>query len=445
MVVFSAGCGRWSGIGGGNIFRIPWPDEKGIYTLQNVSIESYDNPAMLQGRHAHVMVDPGVRGGGFDQQTPIGRYLRNRDGVYVPLDYISLQAAAVQAHFERLAQLDGELGAQSNWPARIALDMNLLRDDGKRTTDNALFWDELDALLIPPYTGARVPIAANAGILAHEHFHMIFYAMVLRPLGPEGRLIGQTAKDFRRLHALGPMKENAEAGGDTSEEKPVSEEEIVRRYNSLYLTALNEGLADFWGWVYSGDPDFIAASLPREGRRRRIDRPLGEQIVGKPQILTWVGSGNGKPLSPVQLMASAYSVGTSYARALYELTSEVSGEKVITRSARLAVAAAVIKTLPDFKARVEAASRAKETISPNLFLAALYKNLPRSGDAGVCRTFRRITAPDLSGESARVQCGGGRSAEAKAGGQTPEVHGAGQTPAAKGEGSSTPTTKPEDK
>lgn len=421
LVFFSAGCARLSGGGGGHLFQIPWPDEKGRYQLQNVAIESYDNPSQLQGRYTKVFVTPGVNDRQFESPQPVGRYLRNRDGVYVPLDYISLQAAAIQAHYERLAKLDGEVAAAANWPARIALDMNITRDDGKRTTDNALFWDELDALLIPPYTGSDVPIAVNAGILAHEHFHMIFYSMVVRPLGPDGKLIGSTAKDFRRLHAMHLLDgaSSAQQGQASSPGAGFSQEKVVVNYNALYLTALNEGLADFWGWVYTGDPAFIAASLPKEGERRRIDRVLEKQLDGKPELLAWVTDGGGKSLPAQQLMANAYAVGTTYSRALHELTRAVSGQKVVTRAARMAVAAAVIKTLPQFMEQMRRASAAKQLVSPNSFMIALYKNLPRSGDSRVCRTFRRVAASDWDNELAQVQCGGGQTPAAPAGPATP--------------------------
>lgn len=413
MIFFSAGCGRWSDAAqGSNLFRIPWPDNKGHYNLQNVTIESYDNPSQLQGRFTKILVAPGVNGHQFDSPTPVGRYLRNRDGVYVPLDYLSLQAAAIQAHYERLAKMDGETGATANWPARIALDMNITRDDGKRTTDNALFWDELDALLIPPYTGADVPISANAGILAHEHFHMIYYAMVLRPLGSNGKLIGNTARDFRRLHAMNlvdgtpaaPVGKPAKSDANNPRQ-----EEVLANYNALYLTALNEGLADFWGWAYTDDPAFIAASLPSEGERRRVDKALDKQLDGKPELLAWVAGMDGKPLPAQQLMANAYAVGTTYARALHELTRAIGGDKVVSRASRMAVAAAVIKTLPQFMSQVQAVSEAKQLISPNMFMVALYKNLPRTGDVRVCRTFRRVAASEWDNELAGIQCGEGAS------------------------------------
>lgn len=423
LVFFSAGCGRWAEPGGGNAFQIPWPDEKGQYQLQNVSVESYDNPSHLEGRYSKVLVTPGMNGHQFDGREPNGRYLRNRDGVYIPLDYVSLQAAAVQAHFERLAKLDGEVVAHANWPARIAIEMNITRDDGKRSTDNALFSDEIDALLIPPYTGNDVPIAVNAGILAHEHFHMIFYSMVLRPLGDNGKLIGNTAKDFRRLHAMHLLGDaaKAEEPKPTASSAAASQEEIRANYNALYLTALNEGLADFWGWVYTGDPAFIAASLPKERDRRRVDSKLEKAIDGKSELLAWVSGADGKPLSGPQLMANAYHVGTTYARALHELTRVVGGQTTITRAARIAVAAAVVKTLPQFAEQVNRLSEAKQTISPNSFLIALYKNLPRSGDSRVCRALRKVAASDWDNELSSVPCGGGQTPAATPGPTTPKA------------------------
>ena len=230
-----------AGAGSTSTFQIPWPDESGQYHLQKVHIPSFTNPSDLNGLYAKILVDPFSSKDSIGGTKPVGRFARTADGVMIPENYVTLMATAIQGHFERLHTMNLDLGISDDvvtWPASIGVEANV-KNSGDQAVirDNAIFERTLNALLIAPYSEASLPIGLNGGILAHENFHRNFQALVLSHL---------TA-------VVGP----AEAGS-------------VQAYNETLLRAMNEGFADFWGWVYTGDPDFLSKSIPSEQKRRSL-------------------------------------------------------------------------------------------------------------------------------------------------------------------------------
>ena len=229
-------CGPLSDLESGftSLFQIPFSGSDGQYSLQKIEIKSFDDPTSLHGQYARILVDPYESGGGIESSKPVGRFARTRDGVMVPLDYVTMLATSIHAHMERLHALNVEVGlndAQVGWPATVGIEANVVNSKKRETVrNNALFEKRLNALLMVPYSDKDLPIGLNGGILAHEHFHRIFQALVLSKV-------------------------------ETKEEAPAGS---VREFNETVLRAMNEGFADFWAWVYTGDAEFMRASLPRE-------------------------------------------------------------------------------------------------------------------------------------------------------------------------------------
>jgi hypothetical protein len=92
-------------------------------------------------------------------------------------------------------------------------------------------------------------MSLNAGIMAHEHFHAIFNSAISHAFSGEAPVSG--------CH-------NAILTGDISDFMPRGKQAVhaYRNWNEFLLQALNEGLADVWGWLYSKDPNFISHSVP---------------------------------------------------------------------------------------------------------------------------------------------------------------------------------------
>lgn len=394
-----AGCGR-SADRAENLFQIPWPDKNGKYSLQAVSISGFDQPHTLQGRYAQIFVNPYARDGQIVSHMPIGRFVRSKDGVYIPADYTSLQATTIHAHFERFYQMDRELGVELEWPVKVGIRSNV-KDRRGMVRNNAIFDGRLDALLIVPYLPKKgLPIGVNAGILAHEHFHMIFQEAVIRRI----RFKRKERLDLGgRACAWGARQREHESRLFDFREDPSLYPSL---YNEFSVRSLNEGLADFWGWVYTGDVDFIGHSLPLESPNRRLDQKVEEAISRewvKGKVFNEITQ---RPYNESILSENVYLVGSRYARFLYELATESTEDKGRSFESRKQVAKAVIHALPAMAKATATAEATDAYVSPNVFLKALYENWPRR-NRSVCKIFKRVAVADEHLLADDLNCDGG--------------------------------------
>ena len=332
-----------TGAGATSTFQIPWPDESGQYHLQKVHIPSFTNPSDLNGLYAKILVDPYSTKSSIDGTKPVGRFARTADGVMIPEDYVTLMATAIQGHFERLHAMNIELGisdAAVSWPASIGVEANV-KNSGDQTVirDNAIFERSLNALLIAPYSEASLPIGLNGGILAHENFHRNFQALVLSKL---------TA-------TTGP----AEAGS-------------VQAYNETLLRAMNEGFADFWGWVYTGDPDFLMKSIPAEQKRRSLN--LKAEQLPSTELLRDRLALPGFAIEGARINL-AYNFSSNYSRLLHDLAVKTAGNSQPSFEQRKAIAQSLIRALPALAEQAVNAQNKNEYLTPNAILKPLQAQL----------------------------------------------------------------------
>ncbi len=333
------------------ILQIPWPTAAGDYTLQKVPVETFTEPEALKGTIATIYVQPFMDGGELKGELPVGRYARADGGVLVPADFETLQAATIYAHFERLSTLDKKAGSAPflRLPARIGLEVEI--QDSLQ--NNALYDGVLDALLIVPFSASTLPISLNGGILAHEHFHAIFHALVLNHL---------TSDPVRCTWADVPGEDlNAPQNsfGDLS----------PKDFNDFLIRGINEGLADFWGWVYTGDAKFIGRSLEHVAENRRLDRDpeqLPDLALMKRRVSKLVDAGSRYALS--------YSLGTFYARFMKKLTEQNFGDTAVYEN-RLQMAKVLVAALPALATSL-AANYQTDFISPNVLLKPVILALP---------------------------------------------------------------------
>ena len=389
-----------------NLFQIPWPDESGSYRLKTVEIESYDNPDNLQGSYAKVLVDPYISGGRLESSTPVGRYVKTNGNVMVPADFVSLQAAAIHAHFERLRKLDNEagFGQSAGWPTTVGVQANVVDRRGS-VRNNAMFDAKLDALLIVPYLNSKLPIAVNAGILAHEHFHQIFQTLVLDPIGEGGPRADKPAS-LAPKHLCNWEAKSAAARTLEGRRGGMREAKIPPAlYNRYLLRSINEGLADFWAWVYTGDAEFIRHSLPEFNELRRLDEDV-KQIPGTESV-KWNlrNPRDGSLVSEEAVFELSYSLGTYYSRFLRELAdhvSEASSRSKSARESRLEVAQALIKALPGLSAEADRVAKAGGYLSPYAILKPLYQEIGKA-DGRFCKLFESVSVSE-NGEPRPVSC-----------------------------------------
>jgi len=339
-------------VSGGVKVRIPWQDEAGEYKLQLIELSGLDSLLEMGGKFARFFFAPGIADNRLTGQGPRGRFLKIGNDEFVPANEISQSMAAIYAHMQRLAALDNKLGVGwvNQWPRDIGVSVRVAGNDNLKE-NNAFYDGKTDSLFFVPYSAKDLPIAVNAGIIAHEHFHSLFYKLVIKS-NPEimnSQLMNQASNHDPEAfyHALGlAWPEETESPSD---DKPRVTELTSSYYHLAILRGLNEGLADFWGWVYTGDEDFILQSFPMEGRRSMkegVGAVLNQrEIMSKAIAAVHLGKTQG----PRKLRSYAYVIGTNYARAFKKFASLYQEETQLSaKESREKVAMMLLKILPEF-------------------------------------------------------------------------------------------------
>lgn len=341
------------------VFRLPWPDGSGAYRLKDITLSTFHSPERLEGGAAQIIVDPRVSGRGVVGEEPIGRWVRD-NGKLIPADFVTLQGAVIYAHTEKLIDIDKALGVASslNGRSRIGLLARLSETPFSPIIyNNAIFDGRIDTLFFVPFDGKELPIAFNAGIIAHEHFHRLFNATVIQNVQRElsNRMRPEEAldqlgiessfhHDHHRCASARSLSSGVSAGdvlgeldekqkqmlpNDSSEEDTMIPRKI---WNQTLLRGLNEGLADYWGWSYARDEEFVGRSLGKvENENRRLDRQVfgfPSRLAFRNSLITVTRAGTPTLKSETGRVSSAYRLGTEYARLLRGLADASSAAHV---------------------------------------------------------------------------------------------------------------------
>jgi hypothetical protein len=348
-------------------YLIPWPNGADGYERQSVHLSTFDEPEHLSGSIATMYVSPGLDGTSLSQRgRPVGRFIHTQNGDYAPSDPTSIEATTVYAHLERLHEMDVAVGSAAflNWPAKVAVEVHISGGDPTAKENNAQYDGGLDALLIVPYLDeVNLPITENAGVIGHEHFHSIFYALVLKPLVQEKSLPPSNLSE-----KISEPSVRLRCTVDSLEQKDVHALKSTE-YNDIYLRALNEGLADFWGWVYSGDTTFVGRSLPRDLASRSLKAHSDHLDSAE------ISKSNVESMPSGCQLPWAYVIGTQYARFLHDLSVQSFGANPSYEN-RLKMARAVLQSLGDFQKQASQNFKAQTLLSPDLFVSLIYQHLP---------------------------------------------------------------------
>lgn len=314
---------------------------EGAYKLEIVELFSLSNVVDLKGSAAKFLLDANTSQGRLNGRGPHIRYMRDSNDVIVAQDDLSLQLLTAYAHMEKLRNLDEAVGAKGvlSYPRTIAVNARFRSSKGL-LENNALYSGEYDALLVVPYSEGDLPLMANAGVIGHEHFHSLFQKMVVEPLKDKYPHPEQAS-----LHAL-------QANGTTIARKG----ETVRQsmnprdaYHMVLLRGVNEGLADIWGWVYSGDNSFVGRSLPSEKADRELDATV-DKFFSKEKILSAIEDN----WSDDSLAGLSYQHGTQLARAIRGFSKIYAQDKALSSAdVRARIGQALRKTLPALKERID--------------------------------------------------------------------------------------------
>ncbi|MCP4599971.1 MAG: hypothetical protein GY847_05435 [Proteobacteria bacterium] len=156
-----------------------------------------------------------------------------KNGVLVPEDYDSLAMASIYYNIELsrtffIEELGLPEDALGELPTYYWLDFEIVEQDGEKSTmlDNAFYMymgEKSQAFFVVPFDRFQwIPMPLNSGIITHEYTHAVFDTIVLG------------MSDHLEMNDSG----------------------------TNFLNGINEGCADFMAVARTGDPDFIAHSIP---------------------------------------------------------------------------------------------------------------------------------------------------------------------------------------
>lgn len=343
MVLLNIGCGRgFEARGANSRVWIPWPNSQGIYALQAVPLLSVSSPETLSSARARVFYQAGAKSSGFNGAVVRPRLTRARN-FWVPLDVGSGVSLAAFAIMERLFDFDQRFGVLNrlSWPRQIGVEIAVDTDRGA-LINNALYDSEMDVIAVAPYLKSQTPASVNHGILAHEHFHAHFAAAM--------------QSRFSR-----PERANDMDLG-------------IASVNRLVMLGWNEGLADYYAYVFTNDPAFIRETFPDSTPTRQLTGEL-LSLHGWNEVQARMNSGN---------LSFSYENGTAMARWLYRWgkSDQAGPEKIL---------ALIHQRLPGFLQKTNL-HLSESPLSP----AALLEDLVNGSDlplsAEICTDLRSVVS-----------------------------------------------------
>ncbi|KYG66159.1 hypothetical protein AZI86_03600 [Bdellovibrio bacteriovorus] len=349
------------------------PSEGGSYSMGITELLALDDLSTLAGKFVKFFFSPRVRNNHLEGMSPKTRFVLNSDGVYVPTDETTMQMVTIYAHMQKLAALDEELGAGgvNKWPRDVGIAVRVAGS----TRNNAFYEGKTDSILVVPYTGKELPLAVNGGVLAHEHFHSLFYKLVIKDAATNvhGKEIADTfGEDFGQIS-------DVEASRIQPVGPTLSSSEMNYFYHVAITRGLNEGLADFWGWMYTGDPDFIVHSLPGEtGRTLKVSRNqtfLSSDVSIRGELNRRYNERSGDKNFDFtnQISGYVYVLGTQFSRAIKVYTEVYAKARAVEPlQARKDVAKVIIKMLPSL--REELSQSETKIFTGQTFVESFAKN-----------------------------------------------------------------------
>ena len=331
------------------------------YLLKSVTLKDVSNLREVRGKYAQFFYAPGLVEGRLAGSSPIAYFAKTKNETYVAKDALSLQMATLYYHMQSLITWAQDLGITVKGPFQIGLNTKIKGDEAVQA-NNAFYDGRSKAMLFVPYTDREMPISVNAGIIAHEFFHSIFYSKVLGPLSKKHVTISQRLSD-ENVHSLEGWGEHKKiAAGSLTE---------VELFNETYLRGINEGLADFWGWAYTDDPDFIKWSLSTHVKKRSLKKPEQVNYKTDNDIEAAVVEAQNIADDPSQALSNfIYDVGTPYARFLKELVSvKMKNEGLMRAEAKKAVSQFIITFIEHLGHDALALNKSERLSTQSLFKA----------------------------------------------------------------------------
>lgn len=363
---------------------LPELKEDGKTELVEVKMETLPSPRVVQGPAAVVYENPQLSISGFSG-NPAEPRLSQTDQVWIPLDVKSSSALSIYHSFERIKKFEEsvipEASSQLEWPRKVAFDLQIL---GGGFINNAFYSGGIDVTAVTSYQENGLPIAFNSGILAHEHFHAHFH-----------RLVGEQVS--LRLEKLFADPAHAHAHGSEatprcglrrvdSFEKGKENSEFNQIVNFFVMRAWNEGLADLYAALVTGNSNFVVKSLPSEVERK-VDGQEGV-LIPRNQFEKIVEADLFPQKNSTQVgcrsLGVSYQMGTLIARKLHSLIElKFGGKTHEDETLSLEARRNGIKSLFHSLERVKESLAQKiisEKVEVGLVISEISKDLQREGE-----------------------------------------------------------------
>lgn len=389
--------------------------------FENIRLHGLNNLQKVSGEAAQFLMYPTIEGHEVHGLAPEAKFVKSDRGYYSPLNFLSAQLISLYAHLERLLKLDEKIGLQPQLGTRTVLITSL--EETAALVNNAFYKSDIDTLIFIPYSQEHLPISVNPGIIAHEHFHAQFHRRFYLPL-VQRKVLSPVL--MRSLHesSSAEQKPTSEANSTVvtppSPSQPGASVAGVTLFESLsareqdyfrvLIQGLNEGLADVWGWVYTGRPNFLSLSLPQVGQSRNLKSRFQAQANAFPfrtkcnvirelrQIEMLAKSSSDRNQF---VLGTAYGLGTEFGR-IFHLAAEISREEknISYAQARMELARQIYEFLPALAYGVE---KTRLNINP-LDVLAIYAQELKSLSARECDFWKRLLNTPVNDTDATFEC-----------------------------------------
>ncbi len=287
------------------------------YEFKKVQISTLNNISSVSGQAAEFYYNPTVKNNVLDGTFPQAKIYKSNQGSLVAEDLKSLELLTLYYHFEKLMFFDQKMGVfyVNSWPRKIGLEARVLDKNNRPSKNNARYASAFDGYLFESFIRPDLNLTVNGGVIAHEHFHSLFNKLVLIPLSQKfNSELPKSPEDPSHSDRAANDSNTRQLVKSKSYEEIKNKKIQVTPYLETIVRGWNEGLADTWGWIYTGDTKFVERSLSFEKSR---DLSLNTQIIPEMNSLSFFM--NSSVQSNSERLSYSYKLGSLHARMFYKI------------------------------------------------------------------------------------------------------------------------------
>lgn len=340
------------------------------FEFQVVELLKIFDLTSLSGKYARFYTNASNSEGKLVGNQPMGHFLKSKQGYFIPKDNFTMEIASLYFHTQNLAQLDEKVGAKdvNSLPRKIIIGTKV--NQISYQDNNAIYDGEMDAIIYLPYTDTELTLALNGGIFAHEYFHSLFYKYVQTKMESNPFFKDDAISDAAITNSASKKHKLSLAVPKFEKLKYLTNEEVLKKlslaktakavsitkqnikdYYEFLFKSFNEGIADYWGWSYTLDTNFIKHSIPEVKSSRSLElkaHNLSYPVLYSRQALL------GMTLQPFTsdsekyefINAFSYQAGTRVALFLKELTLIITKQRNLsTEEAKIVVMKSIVTFL----------------------------------------------------------------------------------------------------